>query len=283
MIPLVEQLKYRAIGMAVNPYRLRDWTLDVVRKKELGSYEWRVEIGAVDRPAYAYCVRGAARLARRLGLSRISVIEFGVAGGNGLVALERHARKWSEALGVTIDVYGFDTGRGLPPPTDYRDLPYHWKGGFYDMDAEALRSRLQSATLILGDIDDTLPRFVDEHDPAPVGAVLHDMDLYSSTAAALKLFDIEPTRRLPRIFTYFDDIIGNEISLFSDYTGERLAIREFNASHANQKISPAYNLSSRALSVWHRQVYVTHDFVHPQYNDFVSRPVGQLPLKDVRA
>jgi hypothetical protein len=203
-----------------------------------------------------------------------------VAGGNGLVALERHARDWSEALGVTIDVYGFDTGRGLPAPTDYRDVPYHWKGGFYEMDAEALRSRLQSATLILGDIGDTLPTFVNEYDPAPVGAVLHDMDLYSSTAAGLKLFDIDPARRLPRILTYFDDIIGNDISLFSDYTGERLAIREFNASHPDQKISPAYNLATRAQSVWHHQVYVAHDFVHPLYNNFVSRPVGQLPLRD---
>ncbi len=278
MIAGVDKLRQRVIGLAVNPYRLRDWTLDVVRTRQIGSYEWRVDIGAVDRPAYAYCVRGAARLAKRLGLSRISVLEFGVAGGNGLMALERHAQRWSEALGVTIDVFGFDTGRGLPPPTDYRDLPYHWKAGFYDMDAEALRSRLQSATLVLGNIEDTLPKFIADYDPAPVGAVLQDLDLYSSTSAALKLFDIEQTRRLPRIFTYFDDIIGNEISLFNEYTGERLAIREFNESHQSQKITPAYNLSTRALSTWHHQVYVTHDFAHPLYNTFVSRPIGQLPL-----
>lgn len=37
------------------------------------------------RPNYAYCTYHAADLARRLGIPRISVIEFGVAGGNGLL------------------------------------------------------------------------------------------------------------------------------------------------------------------------------------------------------
>src|SRR6187549_2659720 len=40
-------------------------------------------------PQYTWGVLQAAHLATTLGIRRISVIEFGVAGGNGLVALER--------------------------------------------------------------------------------------------------------------------------------------------------------------------------------------------------
>ena len=62
------------------------------------------------------------RLMATLGYDRISVIEFGVAGGNGLVALESCARQAAELSGVAIDTYGFDTGTGLPKPTDVQLL-----------------------------------------------------------------------------------------------------------------------------------------------------------------
>ncbi|MGO9557833.1 MAG: hypothetical protein ACLPQS_04775 [Acidimicrobiales bacterium] len=273
-----DRWKSQLLALALHPHPLRAVTLETIRRRALGTYEWRAQIGAVDRPNYAYCVRQAAQLAKQMGLPRISVIEFGVAGGNGLVALERHALELSAAIGVEIEVYGFDTGRGLPAPTDYRDLPYHWKGGFFEMDVEALRGRLHHAKLILGDIQETLGSFIDVHDPAPIGAVMHDMDLYSSTATGLKLFDTEEKHRLPRIFTYFDDIIGDDVSLYNDYTGERLAIAEFNESHPTQKISQAYNLSCRATAPWHHQIYIVHDFAHSRYDDFVSRPLQQLPL-----
>jgi hypothetical protein len=109
---------------------------------------------------------------------------------------------------------------------------------------------------------------------------MHDMDLYSSTVTGLKLFEVDEKYRLPRIFTYFDDIIGNEIALYNDFTGERLAIAEFNESHQSQKISQAYNLSCRATLDWHHQIYVFHDFSHSRYREFISRPHQQLPLSD---
>jgi hypothetical protein len=274
----VRRWKSKMIARALEPHPLQTWTLDFVQKRGIGSYEWRLEKGAVERPAYGYCVNQAARLARRLGIPRISVIAFGVAGGSGLLALERHAERISKSLDVKIDIYGFDTGRGLPPVTDYRDLPYHWKAGFFEMDQEALRSRLKQATLILGDVDQTLGSFVKDHDPAPIGAVMHDMDLYSSTWTGLKLFDIGESYRLPRICTYFDDIVGDEWALYNDYTGERLAIAEFNEAHEMQKICQALNLSLRASRQWHHQIYVLHDFAHSRYNEFVSRPNQQLPL-----
>lgn len=135
-------LKRSAVRWALDPSPLRTASMNGIRRWELGSYEFRVGLGAVDRPHYAYAVWHAARLAQRLGLPRISIIEFGVAGGNGLLSLEQHAAASSGASGVAIDVYGFDSGQGLPAPLDFRDLPYHWKPGFFGMDQAELRGRL---------------------------------------------------------------------------------------------------------------------------------------------
>jgi hypothetical protein len=259
-----------ALRWVLDPHPLRTLAIQSMKRWELGSYEDRVGLGAVDRPHYAHSVWQAASLAKRLNVPRISVIEFGVAEGHGLLSLEQHAAATSAAIGVGVDVYGFDTGHGLPAPIDFRDLPYHWQPGFFDMDEAALRGRIKNATLIIGDIHETLPSFVDTYKPAPIGAVVQDLDLYSSTKVALTLFETPHACRLPRILTYFDDIVGDEVALYNDYTGERLAIAEFNLSHELQKISPAYHLLGRAREWWHPRMFVFHDFEHPRYNDFVS-------------
>jgi hypothetical protein len=46
-------------------------------------------------------------------VSEISVFEFGVAGGNGLVALQNYAEIIEQQTGVKMRVFGFDTGHGL--------------------------------------------------------------------------------------------------------------------------------------------------------------------------
>lgn len=112
------------------PYPLRTIAKRFIQRFELGSYENRIRIGAVDRPPYAYIVYNAAVLARKLGYKRISVLEFGVAGGNGLVNLENHAQQVAKLCSVDIDIYGFDNADGLPEPLDYRDHPNLWKKGF---------------------------------------------------------------------------------------------------------------------------------------------------------
>src|SRR5262249_47991956 len=62
----------------------------LVKHASLFSYEKRLHFGAVERPHYGYCIFQAARLASLLGYPRISVIEFGCGGGNGLVNAEMH-------------------------------------------------------------------------------------------------------------------------------------------------------------------------------------------------
>ena len=64
---------------------------------------------------------------------RVSFIEFGVAGGNGLVALERIAQNLQTIFGIEVDIYGFDAVSGMPKSKDHRDLPNLWREGHYPM------------------------------------------------------------------------------------------------------------------------------------------------------
>ena len=94
------------------------------------------EGGQTFRPNYVWGVLQGVNLAKALDLKRISVLEFGVAGGNGLVALEKIAEKIEPIYDVEIDVYGFDTGIGLPKLIDdFRDEPHYYELGQYKMHA----------------------------------------------------------------------------------------------------------------------------------------------------
>jgi hypothetical protein len=69
------------------------------------------------------------------------LIELGVAGGHGLTNLESRTEQLKK-LGIGYEIYGFDTGEGLPAPRDYRDLPYKCGLGNYEMDVEELNAHL---------------------------------------------------------------------------------------------------------------------------------------------
>jgi hypothetical protein len=238
------------------------------------------------RPSYTWGVLHGVHLAKTLGINRVSIIEFGVAGGNGLISLDRIAERIEAILGVGIEVYGFDTGAGLPKPEDYRDLPNLYTESSFQMDVEGLKKRLKKAQLILGLVEDTVPRFIDSG-AAPVAFVSIDLDYYSSTMQAFRLLEAEQALLLPRIYYYFDDIMG---FTFSEYNGERLAIADFNASHNMRKISPIYGLRYflppllRAQGLWPEQFYMAHIFDHELYGrkDGSVKPVhlSSTELKD---
>jgi hypothetical protein len=237
------------------------------RRFPVGPLELRVRYGIASRPNYAYGVYAAADLAARLGIPAISVVEFGVAGGSGLLALENIATEVSRVLGVKIAVFGFDSGEGMPAPVDYRDLPHAWRQGFYKTDQAALKASLKHATLILGNVSSTAPAFLQNRDLPPVGFVAFDLDYYSSTKAALRLLEGGPESHLPRTYCYFDDLIWPEMACHNEYVGELCAIREFNAEHTHLKVCPIHMLSHMRphAAAWNEQMYVSHDFQHPLY------------------
>lgn len=246
-----------------------------------GSIADRVEYGIWPRPHYAYGVYHAASMAKKLGIAGISVVEFGVAGGNGLIALENVAEEVGRSLGVEVSVAGFDAGTGLPPASDYRDLAHVWGEGDYQMDVPALKAKLRSSTrLVLGPVKETVTDFVKEL-RLPIGFISFDLDYYSSTKDAFRILDGPVASRLPRIYTYFDDLVWPEEACHNPYVGEYLAIREFNEEHANQKICQLANLRwmQAHASQWHEQLYVAHEFTHPLYTQRLrSTAENQLEL-----
>lgn len=233
-------------------------------------------------PQYGYGVVQAAALAGRLGYMRISVLELGVAGGNGLVELERLSIVHSGPSGVDIDVAGFDLGSGMPDPVDYRDLPYIWQGGFFRMDKEALRNRLSKAVLYLGDVAETARTFI-ACKPAPIGFISFDLDYYSSTTKALEaLLRCDVGCYLPRVVCYFDDTVGPHHEMHSCFTGELLAISEFNTARQNRKLAKLNGMRYKVLphdGPWVEGIYVLHLFDHPLYNKYIFHAQDrQFPL-----
>lgn len=268
-------MMYKILKTMLDPYPHRTFALRFVKNLKIGSYSQRLTIGAVERPHYGYCIYHAAKLAVSLGIEEISVLEFGVAGGNGLINLEYHSNEIEKILPVKIRIFGFDLESGLPSCVDYRDLPYRFAPGSYRMDIQALEKRLKKSTLVIGDVKDTVMGFFEEYHPSPIGAIVIDLDLYSSTRNALRIFDCEERYLLPRIYCYFDDVLGTEAELYNDFVGERLAIREFNMSHEQKKICKPYHFSKRKVGEpWHYNIFIYHDFSHGRYNDFVGTDVN---------
>ena len=147
-----------------------------------------VHLDKYSYPQYAYGVYFACMQARMLGHEATTVVEFGVAGGNGLVALEKAALEIGQFFGVRVSAIGFDNGAGLPTSEDLRDMIYWYQPTAFAMDEKGLRSRLTIATLHIGRIADTLDEAL--HDlKGPIGFCAFDMDYYSSTRDALGSVD----------------------------------------------------------------------------------------------
>jgi len=214
------------------------------------------------RPAYLLGVLTGVEQALKEDVREISVIEFGVAGGNGLVALQTEAEAVERELGVAIKVYGFDMGQsGLPELIhDYRDHPDGWRAGDFPMHEPSLRARLAArTTLILGNVSETVREFFSRYQAPPLGFVSFDLDLYSSTRSALEIFAQPNTRMLKHTPVYFDDI---EFLFNHHRAGELLALSEFNQQNANIVIDRWHGVKSGRPfpeSPFLDKMYVAHD------------------------
>ena len=220
------------------------------------------------RPHYGYNILKTFEEAERLGIEKFSIIEFGCAGGSGLIDIEYHVERLQKYFKIEVDVYGFDAGDGLPESTDYRDVLYLWKQGDYKMQKDSLTQIIQKSKIIIGDVKDTFPKFISSMNYAPIGLVFQDMDYYSSTINSLNQFGIIDNKKIfPRARFYFDDTLYT-----SKFLGELLAIEEFNEQHNERKLS-LIELEAEFLSMnWSKWIYLgkkfyfLHSFSHPQYN-----------------
>lgn len=277
------KLADRIVDLATRPVPLRTLIFRrLLRQFPIGSWESRIKAGVVARPHYSWILYYAAIQAKALGYRAITVIELGVAGGNGLLYLCEDAARVRSELGVEINLVGFDSGAGLPATHDIRDLHYVWPAGSFEMDRAALEKRLAGrATLIFGDVAETVAAWQPPAD-APVAAVMFDLDMYSSTRSALPLLTKENV--LPRVWCYFDDIRGFPDMALTDFIGEVAAIREFNEDPARSilrdNVSPAHVFGPLVPERWHQKVYMYHRLNHPQYDICLSENKHQLRLQE---
>jgi hypothetical protein len=72
----------------------------------------------------------------------VTAVELGVGAGTGLLNLCQLGAQIERTTGVHFHIAGFDTGTGMPPPTDRRDHPELYAAGDYAMDHQAVLAAL---------------------------------------------------------------------------------------------------------------------------------------------
>ncbi len=229
-----------------------------------GSFRTKVDFDLVLRPQYAFPLLRAADLANEWGYKSLTVLEFGVASGAGLLNICSIAERVRQTTGISFRIVGFDSGQGMPEPIDYRDLPEIYASGDYPMEESRLRSTLPAnCELILGPIAETLPAFLDTVSAsAPIGFVSVDVDYYSSAKDSLGVFTADPAKYMPLVPVYFDDI--GDITV-NPWVGEWRAIDEFNVENDMRKIVPWNMLRARRVcknAKWIDQIFGMHVHDH---------------------
>jgi hypothetical protein len=253
-----------------------------------GSLKLKIWCSTFRLPHYAFCIFTAAARAKKLGITSISVIEFGVANGRGLIAMAKYAALVSKKMGVVINVIGFDSGQGMPNYEDYKDHPEIYVGGDYPMQQpEKLKKILPANSnlviLDLNEADWTKHLLTD----SPIGFISIDVDYYSSTRNILSYIPGLPaTSFLPNTLFYFDDILLDNHNIFQ---GELLAIREFNEFSSLRKFDCFANRLKQQIlftnSAWAYQIYQLHILDHPirqngyRTNDEAPRILANKYLK----
>ena len=216
------------------------------------------------RPQHAFGILQAADKAKSIGKSEMTIIEFGVANGGGLMNMIEIANKVTKTTGIRINVFGFDTGIGMPEPVDFRDHPEYYNTGDYPMNKTLLEEKIKGkATLIYGPIKETIKTFKETLTKnSPIGFISLDVDYYSSTKEVFELFTSKASFFLPLTYIYFDDIY---MPHHNTKCGELLAIKEFNEENQYRNISYHSFFENDRLfknAKWVKQIYYFHILDH---------------------
>lgn len=268
MTPLFKKLRHKYIWKRLLHERMTEpLHLNVVSLfvALFGSFRSKVAFDLVIRQQHAYGILAAADLAKSQGITTVALLEFGVASGAGLLNICQVAKSVTAATGVEFLVFGFDTGKGMPPPRSYKDHPELYQEGDFPMDSAALQARLPAnARLMLGDLTTTVPQFLASADPSvPIGFVSIDVDYYSSSVDALRVLAGAPQRYLPRVVIYLDDV---HFDSHNSWCGEQLAVNEFNQAHDFRKIEHhSFFRGSRIMknASWIDHMVTLHVLDHP--------------------
>lgn len=236
-----------------------------------GSYRTKILFDLVLRQNHAFSLLHATDFAVSNGIKKMTVIEFGVATGGGLMNICKICKKLSLLYDIQFQIVGFDTGEGMPEPIDYRDHPELYKKGDFRMDREKLDKALPAnCKLIIGKVKDTIQEFLSAHAlvEAPIGFISFDMDYYSSTKEAMEILLDQPDKYLPSFPVYLDDIA---LWSHNTYCGELLALKEFNEENKSRKMEQNRFLPYTRVfkhSEWLEHIFFVHVLDAKIRNDF---------------
>ena len=238
-----------------------------------GSLRAKIAFDLILRQQHAYAILASADLAKESGIKEVTLVEFGVAAGTGLLNICKVAQRITRLTGVRFKIYGFDTGEGMPPPESYRDHPEIYHQGDFPMNHNKLRKSLpNNAELIIGPISETVGPFLKKiTEKAPIGFISLDVDFYSSSRDALTILKGNVNQYLPRIQVYLDDL---EFPSHNSWCGERLAINEFNEQNALRKIEQHAFLKSQRVfrnARWIDHMFTAHILDHPSRTSAVQK------------
>lgn len=224
-----------------------------------GSFSKKIDYDLVPRQPYAFGLKAAFTEAKSIDVKKVVIIEFGVASGAGLFNLAIIAKKLSVEFDIDYEIIGFDTGKGMPKPIDYRDHPEKYGYGDFPPIGLSSENLPEKTRLIIGDIASCLPEYETQFDAGSrIGFVSIDVDYYSSTKDCLHLFAGPQFMYLPKVVLYLDDV--NNID-HNQYCGELLAISEFNDKDMPRKICKMTQLRNWRIfknALWLDQMYFLH-------------------------
>ena len=236
------------------------------------------------KPHYESILYEACLEAKKLGIHQVSVIELGVAGGAGIVSLEKYKKKIEKVLDINIKIYGFDMGSGLPKIEADEDLPFLWRKGLYNIDKAALEKKVNSK-IFYGDVKNTVDDFV-KINKNNICCIFFDLDLYTSTINFLNQIPKIKDHLLPRVLCYFDDVYVFE-NYINQFNGVFKAIDEFNKNFSEFKLGYSVDhFKSFKFPLARTSIYTLHSFKNPLYKKYISTDIESdlsLDSKHIRS
>ena len=236
------------------------------------------------KPHYESILYEACLEAKKLGINQVSVIELGVAGGAGIVSLEKYKKKIEKVLDINIKIYGFDMGSGLPKIEADEDLPFLWRKGLYNIDKAALEKKVNSK-IFYGDVKNTVDDFI-KINKNNICCIFFDLDLYTSTINFLNQIPKIKDHLLPRVLCYFDDVYVFE-NYINQFNGVFKAIDEFNKNFSEFKLGYSVDhFKNFKFPLARTSIYTLHSFKNRLYKKYISTDIESdlsLDSKHIRS
>jgi hypothetical protein len=200
-------------------------------------------------------------------------MEFGVATGAGLLNMAEIASKVTMKTGVDINILGFDSGKGMPPPRSFKDHPELYQEGDFEMNFDQLEKALPENTkLILGDVANSVKKLdPNRFEEAPIAFISMDLDYYHSTIDALEICKLTPENYLPYVHVYMDDIT---LPQHNSKCEALAALNEFNEAIDNRVIEHhPFFVNDRIFqrAKWLKQVFYLQVLDHASRNNLVAK------------